>query len=161
MDLKGHKKKAPWQTAPQLPEEVPAVWHKPDRTLNPTAVVATIDPNGTSHAAPFGSLRAVTPRMLRLGRSRGHDAYANLRRVGQVAMTMVATPDIAVSIRGRARVAIERMRAGERCAVIEIDIEEVKNDISGAIVVESAIAAYVRDEYRDWFQAVLGEMEET
>ena len=43
----------------------------------------------------------------------------------------------------------------------ERSIDEVKSDISGALVVESAITASVRDEYRDWLQAVLGEVEGT
>jgi uncharacterized protein YhfF len=157
--IQGAHERAHWHTAPELPEEVFAVWHKPDRTLNPAAIVATIDPDGTPHAAPFGSLRAVTPRMLRLGTWRGHNTYANLCRDGRVAVAMVAPPDKAVSIRGRARVARERMSADERYAVVEIDIEEVKNDMTPAILVESAITVSIRDERRDWFQSVLGEME--
>jgi flavin reductase (DIM6/NTAB) family NADH-FMN oxidoreductase RutF len=153
------QEKAYWHTAPELPEGVFAVWHKPNRTLNPTAIVATIDPSGTPRAAPFGSLRAVTPRILRLSTWRGHNTYANLCRDERVAVTMVAPPDIAVSIRGRARVTKERMSADEHYAIVEIDIEEVKNDMTGAIVIESAITVSVRDEHRDWFQAVLSEME--
>ena len=155
----GAQEKTYWHTAPELPEEVFTMWHKPHRTLNPIAIVATIDPDGTPNTAPFGSLRAVTPRMLRLGTWRGHNTYTNLCRDGRVAVTMVAPSDIAVSIRGRARIAKERMGADERYAIVEIDIEEVKNDMTGAIVVESAITVSVRDEHRDWFQVVLGEME--
>lgn len=148
-----------WHTAPQLPEEVFRVWRKPNRTLNPAAIVATIDPDGTPHTAPFGSLRAITPRLLRLGMWHSHDTYINLCRDARVAVTMIAPPDIAVGVRGHARVARERMSADEHYAVIEIDIEEVKNDMTGALVIESAITVSVRDERRGWFQAVLGEIE--
>jgi flavin reductase (DIM6/NTAB) family NADH-FMN oxidoreductase RutF len=153
------KAKTYWQTALELPEEVFAVWRKPDRTLNPAAIVATLDPDGTPHTAPFGSLRAITPRLLRLGTWRGHNTYATLCRDARVAVTMIAPPDIAVSIRGHARVVREQMSADEHYAIIEVDIKEVKNDVTGALVIESAIAVSVRDEHRDWFQAVLGEIE--
>jgi flavin reductase (DIM6/NTAB) family NADH-FMN oxidoreductase RutF len=155
------QQKTYWQTAPELPPEVFAAWHKPHRTLNPTAIVATLDSDGTPHAAPFGSLRAVTPRILRLSTWRGHTTYTNLCRDERVAVTMVAPPDLAVSIRGRARVTKERMSADEHYAIVEIDVEEVKNDMTGAIVIESAITVSVRDEHRGWFQTVLSEMEGT
>jgi hypothetical protein len=50
-----------WLTAPELPQAVFEVWKKPDRALNPVAIVATTDTDGAPRTAPFGSLRAVTP----------------------------------------------------------------------------------------------------
>ena len=73
-------------------------------------VVATVDPDGAPHTAPFGSLRAVTPRLLRLACNHHHDTYANLRRDGQVSVVLLASPNIAVSIRGRARLVKERIQ---------------------------------------------------
>ena len=57
-----------------------AVLHKPNRAINPVTVVATVDEDGTPRTAPFGSVRAVTPRLLRLISARYHDTYANLAR---------------------------------------------------------------------------------
>jgi hypothetical protein len=65
-----------------------------------------------------------------------------------------------VSVRGRARAVRERMNADEHYAVIEIDIEEVKNDTVRSVVIEGAVTISTRDEYRPWFEAALGEMEE-
>ena len=67
-----------WETAPQLPPEAFTVWRKPNQALDPTAVVSIVDSDGAPHVAPFGSVRAITPRWLRLVSWRGHDTYASL-----------------------------------------------------------------------------------
>lgn len=148
-----------WQTASELPPEVFTVFRKPDRAINPVTVVATIDPDGTPHTAPFGSVRAVTPKLLRLCSWRGHDTYTNLCRDGRVTVALLAPPNIAVSVRGRAKVIREQMDADENYAIVEIDIEEVKNDMIRAVVIERAARVTAVDEYQDWFQAILGEVE--
>jgi flavin reductase (DIM6/NTAB) family NADH-FMN oxidoreductase RutF len=136
-----------------------AVLRKPNRAIDPIAVVATVDSDGTPRTAPFGSLRAITPGLLRLACNHYHDTYANLRRDGRVMVALLAPPNIAVSIRGRARVVRERMNTDEHSAILEIDVEEVKNDmVAGAI--GSAITFFPRDEHQDWFEAALAEVEE-
>ena len=105
------KEKKHWRTAIELPREVFEVWRKPERALDPVAVVATVNPDGTPRTAPFGSLRAVTPRLLRFITWHGHDTYANLCRDGRVMVALLAPPDIAVSVNGRARVVREQMNS--------------------------------------------------
>ena len=148
-----------WRRAPELPDYVFSVWRKPGRALNPVAVVATSDADGTPRTAPFGSLRAVTPRLLRLVSMSYHDTYANLCRDGLVSVALLAPPDIAVSVSGRARVVREHMEVNRDSAVLEIDIEEVKNDMAGRIAIESGISISPRGGSREWFDAVLGELE--
>jgi len=154
------QEKTRWRRAPELPQEVFAVLRKPNRAINPVTIVATVDADGTPRTAPFGSVRAVTPQLLRLISARYHDTYANLCRDGRVTVALVAPPDIAVSIQGRARVARERMNADEHSAILEIDVEEVKNDMVRTGVIESAITFSPRDKVRDWFEAVIGEAED-
>jgi hypothetical protein len=93
-----------WCMASELPPGVFDVLRRPNRGINPVTIVATVDPDGRPHTAPFGSVRAVTPRLLRVSSLRFHQTYANLCRDGRVAVAVVAPPDIAVSISGRARV---------------------------------------------------------
>ncbi len=71
-----------------------------NRRIGSAVVVATVDPDGTPHTAPFGSLCYISPRTLRFGCDRKHDTYANIRRNGQVVVSLLAPPDIAVSIKG-------------------------------------------------------------
>jgi hypothetical protein len=149
-----------WRRMPELPEEVFAAWHKPNKAFNPISIVATVEEDGTPHTAPFGSLRAVTPRLLRLISWRGHDTYQNLCCDKRVTVAMLAPPDLAVSVRGRARVVRERMKSDEHYAVVDIDVEEVKNDMGRAFVIETALWISIKDQYWSWFDAALGEAEE-
>jgi flavin reductase (DIM6/NTAB) family NADH-FMN oxidoreductase RutF len=148
-----------WQIAPELPQEVFAAWRKPNRAISPVAIIATVDSDGTPRAAPFGSLQAVTPRLLRLCSLRDHDTYANLCRDGRAMVALVSPPDIAVSVRGRARVIRERMNHDEQFAILEIDVEEVKNDMPYRIIIESAVTISAREKYKPWYDAAMDELE--
>ena len=149
-----------WRRAPELPPDVFAVLNKPNRAINPIAVVATVDADGAPRTAPFGSLRAVTPSLLRLACNQYHDTYTNLCRGGQVSVALLAPPNIAVSIRGRARVVQERMDTGNHLAVVEIDIEEVKNDMMRRGTIESAVGFAPPEELRGYYVGAIAEIED-
>ncbi len=133
--------------------------HKPDKALNPVAIVAAVDEDGFPCTAPFGSLRAITPQLLRLTSWHGHDTYANLCRDGRVMVAVLAPPDISVSIRGRAQVAKRCLDTDETHAAVDIDIEEVKNDMARRLVIESGMTISVKEGFAGWFDSVLGEIE--
>jgi hypothetical protein len=149
-----------WRRAPELPAEVFAVLHKPNRAIDPITVVATVDPDGTPRTAPFGSLRAVTPRLLRLACNRYHDTYANLCRDGRVMVALLAPPNIAVSIRGQARVVKERMDASEHLAIVEIEVEEVKNDMMRRGAIKSAVGFSPPEDLMDYYLGSIAEIED-
>ena len=149
-----------WRRASELPPDVFAVLHKPNRAIDPITIVATVDPDGTVRTAPFGSLRAVTPRLLRLACNRHHDTYANLCRDGRASVALLAPPNIAVSIRGHARVVKEQMDIGEHLAVIEIDVEEVKNDMMRRGAIESAIGFTPPEDLVDYYVGAIAEIED-
>jgi hypothetical protein len=148
-----------WMTDTALPSEVFEAWHKPDRAISPVAIVATIDPDGAPRTAPFGSLRAITPRLLRLFSWREHETYANLCRDGSVSVALVS-PDVAVSVTGRARVVRERAHHDEQFAILEIDVDQVKNDMVYRVVVESGIEIVAKERHKPWYDAVMAELEE-
>ena len=158
----GSQAKERWRRASELPPEVFAILRKPDSAINPITIVATVDPDAAPHTAPFGSLRAITPGLLRLASNRYHDTYVNLCRDGRVVVALLAPPDVAVSIRGRARVVKERMDFDEHDAAVEIDVEEVKNDMMRApgSTIESAITLFIPEQYIGWFLKAIGEIEE-
>ena len=156
-DASQEKRLRIWLTDTALPPEVFEAWHKPKGAITPVAIVATVDPGGMPRTAPFGSLRAITPRLLRLLSWREHDTYANLCHDGRVSLALV-TPDVAVSVTGRARVVRERMRHDEQFAILEIDVEEVKNDMAYRIVVESGIEIVAKEAHRPWYDAAMAEL---
>jgi len=149
-----------WRSAPELPPDVFAVLHKPQGAIEPVAVVATVDADGRPRTARFGSLRAVTPRLLRMGCNRYHDTYANVRRDGRVSVAWLAPPNIAVSIRGRARVVKDQMEIAEYLVVVEIDVEEVKNDMMRRGVIGSGIGFSPPEDVREYYVGAIAEIEE-
>jgi hypothetical protein len=156
---RNHISQEHWQTSPELPQDVFLVWKKPDRAFNPVAIVATIEPDGTPHTAPFGSLRAVTPQVLRFATWRGHDTYANICSDIEWGVSLLSPPGMAVSVKGRARITREKMKADPNYAVVDVDIDLVKNDVVRRIRLQSAITIYILDQYISWFEAVLGELD--
>jgi flavin reductase (DIM6/NTAB) family NADH-FMN oxidoreductase RutF len=79
-----------WHVTSELPQEVFEVWRKPAITRNPVAIVATVDPDGTPRTTPVDSLRAITPKLLRLISSRQHNTFTNLSHDGRVMVALVA-----------------------------------------------------------------------
>jgi len=146
-----------WQTETELPVDVFEAWHKPDGAISPVAIVATADLDGAPRTAPFGSLRAVTPRLLRLFSWREHDTYANLCRDGRVSVALVS-PDAAVSVTGRARVVRERAYIDDQFAILDIEIEEVKNDMAYRIVIESGVEIAPKERHKPWYSAAMAEL---
>ena len=148
-----------WFTATKLPPEVFQAWVKPDKAISPVAILATVDPDGKPRTAPFGSLRAVTPRLLRLCSMRYHDTCANLIRDGRVSVSMISPPDIAVSVSGRARVVRNEMETDGDFAILEIDIESVKNDMAYRINIDSGIEITPKSAFKPWYEAVMTELD--
>ena len=158
-DARETRKRTYWSTASELSQEAFAAWCKPDAAISPVAIVATIDPDGAPRTALFGSLRAVTPRVLRLCTVRDHDTFANLCRDGRVMVSLVSPPDVAVSVRGRARVVKEWMAHDEHFAIVEIDVEEVKNDMAYRVIIEGTITISAKERFKPWYDAAMREVE--
>ena len=112
-----------------------------NRRIGSAVVVATVDDQGAPHAAPFGKyLFCLLEDQMRFGCDRKHDTYENIKRNGKVVVSLVAPPDIAVSITGKARVAKERMELVNTDAVIEVGVEELKDDlIPGSFIVSGIL----------------------
>ncbi len=148
-----------WRRLPELPEDAFNTLHKPNSRINPIAILATVDEDGSPRTAPFGSLRAVTPNLLRLCCNHHHDTFKNLCRDKRVMVSILAPPDIAIGIRGRARVVKETMKISEQLAVIEIDIEEVKNDMMRRGKIGSEIRFEPPEDLREFYVGAIAEIE--
>lgn len=148
-----------WRRIPELPKEAFSALHKPNSGINPIAIVATVDADGSPRTAPFGSLRATTPKLLRLCCNRHHNTYTNLCRDGRTMVAVLAPPNIAIGISGRARLVKEIMDAGDHLAIIEIDIEEVKNDMMRRGKIESEIRFSPPEDLREFYVGAIAEIE--
>ena len=147
-----------WRRSPELLPDAFAAYAKADGQLNPSSVVATIDEDGSPRVAPFGSLRAVNPRLLRLIIGRYHDTLANMKRDSRTMIAMICPPNVAVSVRGRARVVEEPFSLDENYALVEVDIEEVKNDIPNRVGLKTGIAVAPNGPFVDWWKSLWEKM---
>ncbi len=118
-----------WRSADELPPDVFDILLKADSAINPISIVATVDPDGTPRTAPFGSLRAVTPKLLRFASSTRHDTYANLVRDNRISIALLSPPNTSVSITGCTRIVREPMNYLDNYAIFEVNIIKVKNDM--------------------------------
>ncbi|MFW9907704.1 MAG: pyridoxamine 5'-phosphate oxidase family protein [Candidatus Thorarchaeota archaeon] len=158
---KGHEEppKERWRRSPELPPDVFAAWKKAGGELNPSSVVATIDEGGAPRVAPFGSMRAVNPRLLRFIAHRYHDSLANLKRESRIMVAMICAPDIAVSVRGRARVVEEPFSLDQNYALVEVDVDEVKNDMPVRIGIDTGISISPSGPFVAWWNNLWERME--
>jgi uncharacterized pyridoxamine 5'-phosphate oxidase family protein len=160
MTEKGQREeKEHWGRRPELPADAFNVLQKPNRRINPIAILATVDEDGSPRTAPFGSLRAVTPKLLRLCCNHHHDTYRNLHRDRRVMVAVLAPPNIAIGISGQARVVKEIMDIADYMAVVEIDIEEVKNDMMRRGKIESEIGFSPPEDLREFYIGAIAEIE--
>jgi hypothetical protein len=112
-----------------LGDELPQDVYELLRTKAVDVVIATVDEDGFPRTAPYGLIRALDRKTLRVGMGPGKRTYANIVRDGKVMICVLAAGNIALGIRGRARVIKERMESIRlHAAIIEIDILEVKSD---------------------------------
>ena len=112
----------------------------------PTVVMATIGEDDWPHTAPYNQIAALDPARLLLAVNHQDRTYCNLCRRGRVMLALLEEGDVAVGIRGRARVARERMETDCNLAVVEIEIEEIKRDNSPYYLVTQGIRTRLREE---------------
>jgi hypothetical protein len=74
-------------------------------------------------------------------------------------VAFLAPSVVAVSIFGRARVVKDKMEADERAAMVEIDVEEVKNDLVFRGSIESGIELNIRESHIGWYLTLVEEVE--
>lgn len=125
------------------------------------AIVATVDADGAPRTAAFGSVVAISPTRLRFGCNRGHDTFANVIRDGRAMLAVFAPPDVAVGIRGRARLVREQIESWPSDAVIEVDVDNVKNDALAGIPIASGITYGLPDEVGARLERYLAEVAST
>jgi len=91
-------------------------------------IVATVDPDGRPNSAPFSWVVAPDSRTIRMGINQGVATLHNIKRNGFVSLSIVA-PGLFVTIKGSARVVKDAIEeAPLPTAVVEVQVEEVKDD---------------------------------
>ena len=150
-----------WRRSPELREDLFNIMRKENGVLNPSSVIATIEEDGSPHTAPFGSLHAVTPTNMRFVIHRYHDTLANILRDERVMVCLVCPPDIAVSVKGRARIIDNPWQVDDRYALAELLIDEVKNDMPLKIGIDSGITISAEGPFQEWWASCWKRLQES
>jgi len=133
-----------------LGDELPQDAYELLRTQAVDVVIATVDEDGFPRTAPYGLIRALDRKTLRVGIGPGKRTYANIVRNGKVMVCVLAEGNIALGIRGRARVIKERMESWNiHVAMIEITILEVKSDALTWVHIIQGIQVQLSDDIKE------------
>ena len=148
-----------WVTRADLPDNVFKLYHNNEQ-FPPPVIVATVGRTGSPNTAPFGSIYAVTPSLLRFACDRRHDTYVNIALNNRVMINILAPPDIAVSVSGRARVVKEEMRVMSTDAILEVEVAQVKNDYLRGTKITTPVTYTVPDNQNDFLRLYQSEVRE-
>src|SRR5262249_57485148 len=108
------------------------------------AVLRTVDEGGYGIAVS-APLRTEDDRIL-IGLNRDRGSLARLREQPQVALTILAEGDIALTARGRARIVEEPMATAHDYAAVAIDVDHIDDHRQAAFIVESGVGRRWIDE---------------
>ncbi len=111
-----------------------------------TVIVATVDREFCPHTAPFNHIVVKDSKNIRIAISRHHQTYTNIMNNGYVAISVLDEGDIAVSIKGFARIVRNAMDNDYNLSVVEVEISEIKKDNSVLFFVTQGIRTRHKNE---------------
>jgi hypothetical protein len=120
-----------------LAPEHPRLERLPDWPTRTIAVLSTVDRG--PFAIPISAPRRAGDGRILIGLQRDRASLARLRRHPQVALTILAESNIALTARGRARIVQEPMASAPDYAAVAIDVEHIDDHRQGAFLVESGV----------------------
>lgn len=100
-----------------------------------TAILATVDEAGRPWTTPVNSITSVSERTIRMALERRGSALANIQRYNRVMIAILDEGDIAVGIAGHARVIKQVMDTNPLTAMVEVEVDGVKDDTWPDLVV--------------------------
>jgi len=138
-----------------LPPEVVELFNKELTTV----IVSTVTPEGFPHAMPVHLLVAPDGRTVRMALVKAHQTTTNIKDNGKSFITVLDGPDLAVGIRGVARVVREPMEGNAAMCMIEFNVEQVKSDTTPTVVVTEGVRTKHRSpKTAEFFRVMFDEM---
>ncbi len=111
-----------------------------------TVIIASIDADCRPHTAPFHYITVQDNKHLRIAISKFHQTLQNINQIRDVALALLEEGDIAVSLKGKAKLVKETMEADRNLAVIEVEIEEVCKNNSADFFVTQGVRIRHKNE---------------
>ncbi|TGE32216.1 pyridoxamine 5'-phosphate oxidase family protein [Desulfosporosinus sp. Sb-LF] len=138
-----------------LPEEIVDLFEKELTTV----VVSTLTPEGFPHAMPVHLIFAPNDKTFRMALVKSHQTTTNIKNNGKAFITVLEGTDIAMGIKGTARVVREPMEGNAAMCMVEFDIEQIKSDTTPTVIVTEGINKKHRSpKTADFFRAMFDEL---
>ncbi len=109
-------------------------------------IIASLDEDLTPHTAPFNYIIATDTKHLRVAISKLQQTYENIINNVCVDLVVFDEGDLAVSIKGSARVIKESMETDCNMGIIEIEVTEVRKNNSPDFFVTQGIRIWHKSE---------------
>jgi hypothetical protein len=127
-----------------------------------TVVIATVDEDGYPRTAPFHWIVARDTQTLRVAVNPRHVTYDNITRDGRVMVCVLDQGNIALGIKGRARVIKEEMESVPwRITLVEIEIDEVKSDALPWLPIDHGVRFQTTEQAKELMRRAFDELQET
>lgn len=111
-----------------------------------TAVVATVSSDGFPNAAPMALFYAPDESKVRMSVGTMHETYTNIKENGKVSICVMEEGDYAFTVKGYGKVLREKSETTGSMSIIEVDVEEVKEDTSPVAEIIQAIRLNPRSD---------------
>lgn len=138
-----------------LPPEVVELFNKELTTV----IVSTITPEGFPHAMPVHLLAAPDGKTVRMALVKAHQTTANIKDNGKAFITVLDGPDLAMGIKGTARVVREPMEGNAAMCMVEFKVEQVKSDTTPTVIVTEGVRTKHRSQKTaEFFRVMFDEL---
>jgi len=122
---------------PPTPPGHPRLDALPEWPVKTIAVLSTLDDG--PYAIPVSAPLRAGDRRILLSLRRDRGSLARLRSRPEVALTVLAAGDVALTARGRASVVREHMESGDDYAAVAIDVEQIEDHRQAAFDVAAGV----------------------
>lgn len=122
-------------------------------------VAGTINEDGTPNTAPMSFIFAKDEQTLLIALLNTNTTTQNVRRDGRICIEVLGASDLAVGIKGKAKILKEPMESSSAMVLAEVKVDAVKQDTSPAQIVTQGPASTPRsDKARAFEQGVIAEI---
>lgn len=138
-----------------LPKEVVEVFNKELTTV----ILSTVTEEGAPHAMPVHLMVAPDDRTIRMALMKTHKTTENIKQNPKAFITVLEGSDIAIGIKGSAKVTREPMEGNSAMCMIEFKVEEIKSDTTPTVIVNSGVRSNHRTEKtKNFFREMFDEL---
>jgi predicted pyridoxine 5'-phosphate oxidase superfamily flavin-nucleotide-binding protein len=129
---------------------------------NPNRIIGiagTVNEDGTPNTAPISFIFAKDEQTLLIALLNTNNTTQNVKRNGKICIEILGANDLAIGIKGTAKILRDPMESSSAMIMAEVKVEKVKQDTSPAQIVIQGPASTPRSEKAKAFeQGVIAEM---